>query len=179
MLPPAGEPGSGRRELTRVWPAGVEHEDVGIAGSVATEGGAEGNGAGGVVMLGVGGVLADVKGHDDEGFIDDGLIGGVVEEVVEHVAGAAPGGAEDEQDVFVLGGCGGAGFGEEVVGGGLSVKGGGKEERGGDEGGAEEGGGAHGAVEVSGTEVGSYFIMRWTIGFWMGEWDLCDRLSPC
>ena len=115
--------------------------------------GAEVDGAGSVVVLGVGGVLADVECGDDEGLVHDGSDGGVVEEVREHVAGAAPGGAEDEQDVFVLGGGGGAGLGEDVVGGGLGLEGGGEEERGGDEGGAEEGAGAHGAVKVSGQEV--------------------------
>jgi len=145
---------------------GGEHEDVGIAGGVAAEGGAESSGSGGVVVFGVGGMLAYVEGGDAEGFVHDGGDGGVGEEVVEPVAGTAPGGAEDEQDVFVLGGGGGAGLGEDVVGGGFGVQGGGEDERGGDEGGAEEGGGAHVAVEVSGQEVWLCFIMRerWQLG---------------
>jgi hypothetical protein len=132
---------------------GREDDEVGIAGGAATEHGAELDGSGGVVMFGVGGVLADVEGGDDEGLAHDGSDGGVVEEVLEHVAGAAPGGAEDEQDVFVLRGSGCAGLGEDVVGGGLGLQGGGEEERGGDEGRAKEGVGAHGEVKVSGQEV--------------------------
>jgi len=117
---------------------GVEHDEVGVAGGGAAERGAESYGAWGVVVARVGGELADVECGDDEGLVHDGSDGGVGEEVIEHVAGAAPGGAEDEQDVFVLSGSGGAGLGEDVVGVGFGVQGGGEEERGGEEGGAKE-----------------------------------------
>ena len=97
---------------------GGEHEDVRVAGVGAAEMGAESYGSGAVGVVGVGGTFAYVETGYDEGFVDDGLDGGVVDEVLEHVAGAAPGGAEDEQDVFVLGGGGGAGLGHDGVGAG-------------------------------------------------------------
>ena len=113
-----GSVGVGAEGVDDGMAVGCEHDDVGVAGGGAAEMGAEGYGAGGVVVVGVGGALADVEAGDDEGFVDDGLDGGVVDEVLEHVAGAAPGGAEDEQDVFVLGGGGGAGLGHDRVGAG-------------------------------------------------------------
>lgn len=98
---------------------GREHDEVGVAGGGAAEMGAEVDGAGGVVVLSVGGLFADVESFDDEGFVHDGSDGGVGDEVLEHVAGTAPGGAEGEQDVLVLGGGGGAGLREDLVGAGL------------------------------------------------------------
>ena len=128
----------------------VRDTDVGSA-----KFGQESDGARGVVVFGVGGEFAGVEGGDDEGFIEDGFVGGVVEEVLEHVARAAPGGAKDEQDVFVLRGRGGAGLGEDLAGGGFGVQRGREEDRGGDEGGAEEGAGrkGHGLSDSPGQEV--------------------------
>jgi len=167
--------GGGVADVATCWGAGVgaegvddgvavgrEHDEVRDTDVGAAEFGEESDGARGVVVLGVSGELAGVERGDDEGLIDDGFVGGVVEEMLEHVAGAAPGGAEDEQDVFVLSGGGGAGLGEDVVGGGFGAESGGEQERGGDEGGAEEGawGEAHGGLRVL---AGGYVIMRLTV----------------
>ena len=113
---------------------GREHDEVRDADGGAAEFGAEVYGARGVVVLGVGGLLVGVECGDDEGLVHDGGDGGVVEEVLEHVAGTAPGGAEDEQDVFVLSGGGGAGLGEDLVGAGCGrgVGGGSEDECGGE-----------------------------------------------
>jgi len=116
-----GGGGVGTKRVDDGAAGGVEHDEVGVAGGGATERGTEVDGAGGVVMLGVGGEFADVEGGDDEGLVHDGGDGGVVEEVVEHVAGAAPGGTEDEQDVFVLSGGSGARLREDVGGGWFGV----------------------------------------------------------
>ena len=81
-------------------------------------------------MARVVGAFLHVERGDDERFFHDGLDGGIFEEVLEEMAGAAPGGAEGEQDVLVLGGGGGFGVGEDGVGAekgwGLSVEGGAK-----------------------------------------------------
>lgn len=112
----AGHFGVGAEGVDDGMAVGCEHDDVGVAGGGAAKMGAEVDGAGGVVVAGVGGEFADVETGDDEGFVDDGSDGGVVDEVLKHVAGAAPGGAEDDQDIFVLGGGGGAGLGHDLVG---------------------------------------------------------------
>ena len=172
----AGGGGVGAEGVDEGVAGGVEHKNVGVAGGIATEGGAEGDGAGGVVVFGVGGLFAHVEGFDDEDFVDDGSVGGVLEEVIEHMARAAPGGAENEEDILVLGGGGGAGLGKDFCGAGLGVGERWEEECGGDEGGAE--GVAHGGRELR-AEVWGYIIMRWTDGLWRGRGDLCDRLTPC
>lgn len=143
---------------------GREHDEVGIAGGGAAERGAEIDGAWGVVVFGVGGEFADVEGLDDEGLVHDGSDGGVGEEVLEHVAGAAPGGAEDEQDVFVLGGCGGAGLREELIGGGFGrgAGGDGEEKREGD--GEERAG-----VEAHGIPYRVEMVIRWCVHYERSE----------
>jgi hypothetical protein len=123
------------------------------------------------VVFGVGGLFADVEGFDDESFVDDGFIGWIVQEMLEHVAGAAPGGAEDEQDVFVLGGGGGLGLREDLVGGGLGVERVRKEQGGGEEGGAEEGDGAHGGLRCA-CDQNHYEGKAWADG------DLWGRNRP-
>ena len=94
---------------------GVEHDDEGIAGVLAAEGRHEVFCAGTVGVEFVAWVLPDIEPGHDEGFIHDGMDGGVFKEALEELAGAAPGGAEGEEDVFVVGGSGGLGLRHDVV----------------------------------------------------------------
>ncbi len=96
-----GGGGVGAEELMMGWPAGVSMTRYGIPTLAPPSLARRDDGARGVVVFGVGGEFAGVEGGDDEGFYRRwSLLAGVVEEVLEHVARAAPGGAKGGQGRF-------------------------------------------------------------------------------
>src|ERR1019366_7279633 len=81
---------------------GVENGEVRVASGLSAESGHELLSTGGIEMLGVTAALAYVEADDDEVLIDDGGDLFTREKAAEHVAGAAPGGGEKDQDVLVF-----------------------------------------------------------------------------